>query len=183
MYQPSAERYRSMEYAPCGTSGLKLPRVSLGFWHNFGDAASPENMEAMCFTAFDCGITHFDLANNYGPAPGSAERNLGRILRDHFQGYRDELVISTKAGYGMWEGPYGDWGSRKYLLASLDQSLKRLGLEYVDIYYHHRMDPATPLEETMGALAQAVRSGKALYAGLSNYDGTTSWTARSSATA
>ena len=173
MYQPSAERYRSMEYAPCGTSGLKLPRVSLGFWHNFGDAASPENMEAMCFTAFDCGITHFDLANNYGPAPGSAERNLGRILRDHFQGYRDELVISTKAGYGMWEGPYGDWGSRKYLLASLDQSLKRLGLEYVDIYYHHRMDPATPLEETMGALAQAVRSGKALYAGLSNYDGET----------
>ena len=173
MYQPSAERYRFMEYAPCGTSGLKLPRVSLGFWHNFGDAASPENMEAMCFTAFDCGITHFDLANNYGPAPGSAERNLGRILRDHFQGYRDELVISTKAGYGMWEGPYGDWGSRKYLLASLDQSLKRLGLEYVDIYYHHRMDPATPLEETMGALAQAVRSGKALYAGLSNYDGET----------
>ena len=173
MYQPSAERYQSMEYAPCGTSGLKLPRVSLGFWHNFGDAASPENMKAMCFTAFDCGITHFDLANNYGPAPGSAERNLGWILRDHFQGYRDELVISTKAGYGMWEGPYGDWGSRKYLLASLDQSLKRLGLEYVDIYYHHRMDPATPLEETMGALAQAVRSGKALYAGLSNYDGET----------
>lgn len=173
MYQPSAERYQSMEYAPCGTSGLKLPRVSLGFWHNFGDAASPENMKAMCFTAFDCGITHFDLANNYGPAPGSAERNLGWILRDHFQGYRDELVISTKAGYGMWEGPYGDWGSRKYLLASLDQSLKRLGLEYVDIFYHHRMDPDTPLEETMGALAQAVRSGKALYVGLSNYDGST----------
>ncbi len=173
MYQPSAERYRSMDYAPCGTSGLKLPRVSLGFWHNFGDAASPENMEAMCFTAFDCGITHFDLANNYGPAPGSAERNLGRILRDCFQGYRDELIISTKAGYDMWEGPYGDWGSRKYLLASLDQSLKRLDLEYVDIFYHHRMDPATPLEETMGALAQAVRSGKALYVGLSNYDGAT----------
>ena len=162
-----------MDYAPCGTSGLKLPRVSLGFWHNFGDAASPENMEAMCFTAFDCGITHFDLANNYGPAPGSAERNLGRILRDCFQGYRDELIISTKAGYDMWEGPYGDWGSRKYLLASLDQSLKRLDLEYVDIFYHHRMDPATPLEETMGALAQAVRSGKALYVGLSNYDGAT----------
>ena len=173
MYQPAAERYQSMTYAPCGNSGLKLPRVSLGFWHNFGDTASPDNMKALCFTAFDCGITHFDLANNYGPAPGSAERNLGRILREDFQGYRDELVISTKAGYLMWEGPYGDWGSRKYLLASLDQSLKRMGLEYVDIFYHHRMDPATPLEETMGALAQAIRSGKALYAGLSNYDGET----------
>ncbi len=173
MYQPAAERYQSMTYAPCGNSGLKLPRVSLGFWHNFGDTASPDNMKALCFTAFDSGITHFDLANNYGPAPGSAERNLGRILREDFQGYRDELVISTKAGYLMWEGPYGDWGSRKYLLASLDQSLKRMGLEYVDIFYHHRMDPATPLEETMGALAQAVRSGKALYAGLSNYDGET----------
>ncbi len=173
MYTPSNERYHTMPYAPCGNSGLKLPRVSLGFWHNFGDTASPDNMKALCFTAFDCGITHFDLANNYGPAPGSAEKNLGRILREDFQGYRDELVISTKAGYWMWEGPYGDWGSRKYLLASLDQSLKRLGLEYVDIFYHHRMDPATPLEETMGALAQAVRSGKALYAGLSNYDGET----------
>ena len=173
MYQPAAERYQSMTYAPSGNSGLKLPRVSLGFWHNFGDTASPDNMKALCFTAFDCGITHFDLANNYGPAPGSAERNLGRILREDFQGYRDELVISTKAGYLMWEGPYGDWGSRKYLLASLDQSLKRMGLEYVDIFYHHRMDPATPLEETMGALAQAVRSGKTLYAGLSNYDGET----------
>ncbi len=173
MYQPAAERYQSMTYAPCGNSGLKLSRVSLGFWHNFGDTASPDNMKALCFTAFDCGITHFDLANNYGPAPGSAERNLGRILREDFQGYRDELVISTKAGYLMWEGPYGDWGSRKYLLASLDQSLKRMGLEYVDIFYHHRMDPATPLEETMGALAQAIRSGKALYAGLSNYDGET----------
>jgi L-glyceraldehyde 3-phosphate reductase len=173
MYSFSAERYQNMSYAACGRSGLKLPRVSLGFWHNFGDTASMENMKAMCFTAFDSGITHFDLANNYGPAPGSAESNVGRILRDHFQGYRDELIISTKAGYLMWDGPYGDWGSRKYLLASLDQSLKRLGLEYVDIFYHHRMDPATPLEETMGALAQAVRSGKALYAGLSNYDGTT----------
>ena len=173
MYTPNPERYRSMDYAPCGNSGLKLPRVSLGFWHNFGDAASPENMKALCFTAFDCGITHFDLANNYGPATGSAERNLGMILGESFQEHRDELIISTKAGYEMWDGPYGDWGSRKYLLASLDQSLKRLGLEYVDIFYHHRMDPATPLEETMGALAQAVRAGKALYAGLSNYDGAT----------
>lgn len=173
MYTPSTKRYQSMAYAPCGNSGLKLPRVSLGFWHNFGDNASPENMKALCFTAFDCGITHFDLANNYGPEPGSAERNLGCILRDHFRSYRDELIISTKAGYLMWDGPYGDWGSRKYLLASLDQSLKRMGLDYVDIFYHHRMDPATPLEETMGALAQAVRSGKALYAGLSNYDGAT----------
>ena len=173
MYSFSAERYQSMSYASCGRSGLKLPRVSLGFWHNFGDTAPMENMKAMCFTAFDNGITHFDLANNYGPAPGSAESNLGRILRDHFQGYRDELIISTKAGYLMWDGPYGDWGSRKYLLASLDQSLKRMGLDYVDIFYHHRMDPNTPLEETMGALAQAVRSGKALYVGLSNYDGET----------
>ena len=160
-----------MRYAPCGRSGLKLPLVSLGFWHNFGDTSPMENMKALCFTAFDCGITHFDLANNYGPEAGSAEKNLGRILREHFRGYRDELIISTKAGYYMWEGPYGDWGSRKYLLASLDQSLERLGLPYVDIFYHHRMDPSTPLEETMGALAQAVRSGKALYVGLSNYDG------------
>ena len=173
MYQPSEKRYDTMKYIPCGKSGLKLPQVSLGLWHNFGDTANMENMKALCRTAFDNGITHFDLANNYGPEPGSAEKNFGRILREDFAGYRDELIISTKAGYDMWEGPYGNWGSRKYLIASLDQSLKRLGLEYVDIYYHHRMDPATPLEETMGALAQAVRSGKALYAGLSNYDGET----------
>ena len=173
MYQPSKERYQSMTYVPSGNSGLKLPMVSLGFWHNFGDTASLANMKAMCCTAFDAGITHFDLANNYGPEAGSAEANVGRILREDFHAYRDELVISTKAGYYMWEGPYGDWGSRKYLLASLDQSLNRLGLDYVDIFYHHRMDPATPLEETMGALAQAVRSGKALYVGLSNYDGPT----------
>ena len=173
MYQPSKERYQSMTYVPSGNSGLKLPMVSLGFWHNFGDTASLANMKAMCCTAFDAGITHFDLANNYGPEAGSAETNVGRILREEFHAYRDELVISTKAGYYMWEGPYGDWGSRKYLIASLDQSLKRLDLDYVDVFYHHRMDPATPLEETMGALAQAVRSGKALYVGLSNYDGET----------
>ena len=173
MYYPSSSRYESMTYCRCGNSGLLLPAVSLGFWHNFGDTASYENMRQLCFTAFDNGITHFDLANNYGPEPGSAEKNLGLILKENFSSYRDELVISTKAGYGMWEGPYGDWGSRKYLLASLDQSLKRMGLEYVDIFYHHRMDPETPLEETMGALAQAVTSGKALYAGLSNYDGPT----------
>ncbi len=173
MYQPSKERYQSMTYVPSGNSGLKLPMVSLGFWHNFGDTASLANMKAMCCAAFDAGITHFDLANNYGPEAGSAEANVGRILREDFHAYRDELVISTKAGYYMWEGPYGDWGSRKYLLASLDQSLKRLDLDYVDVFYHHRMDPATPLEETMGALAQAVRSGKALYVGLSNYDGET----------
>lgn len=161
---------------PCPTfaaaiSGLKLPSVSLGFWHNFGDTGSFQTMERICFTAFDNGITHFDLANNYGPEPGSAEKNLGRILRENFTAYRDELVISTKAGYLMWEGPYGEWGSRKHMLSSLDQSLKRLGLEYVDIFYHHRMDPGTPLFETMLALEQAVRSGKAIYAGLSNYDG------------
>ena len=173
MYQPSKERYQSMTYVPSGNSGLKLPMVSLGFWHNFGDTASLANMKAMCCATFDAGITHFDLANNYGPEAGSAEANVGRILREDFHAYRDELVISTKAGYYMWEGPYGDWGSRKYLLASLDQSLNRLGLDYVDIFYHHRMDPATPLEETMGALAHAVRSGKALYVGLSNYDGPT----------
>ena len=173
MYQPSKDRYQSMTYVPCGNSGLKLPVVSLGFWHNFGDTASLANMKAMCCTAFDAGITHFDLANNYGPEAGSAETNVGRILREEFHAYRDELVISTKAGYYMWEGPYGDWGSRKYLISSLDQSLKRLDLDYVDVFYHHRMDPATPLEETMGALAQAVRSGKALYVGLSNYDGET----------
>lgn len=171
MYQVSMERYYSMKYFPCGKSGLKLPAVSLGLWHNFGDTASYENMKAMCFTAFDNGITHFDLANNYGPKAGSAEKNWGRILKENFSGYRDELIISTKAGYDMWEGPYGNWGSRKYLLASLDQSLKRMGLDYVDIFYHHRMDPDTPLEETMGALSQAVISGKALYVGLSNYNG------------
>ena len=162
-----------MDYYRCGDSGLKLPAVSLGLWHNFGDTGVYENMEHMCFTAFDHGITHFDLANNYGPKPGSAEEHFGQILKEHFLPYRDEMIISTKAGYVMWDGPYGNWGSRKYLLASLDQSLKRLGLDYVDIFYHHRMDPDTPLEETMGALAQAVQSGKALYVGLSNYDGPT----------
>lgn len=171
MYQASENRYDSMPYCRCGESGLKLPAVSLGMWHNFGDTSSYENMKQLCFTAFDNGITHFDLANNYGPEPGSAEQNLGRILKENFAAYRDELIISTKAGYVMWPGPYGNWGSRKYLLASLDQSLKRLGLDYVDIYYHHRPDPETPLEETMEALAAAVRSGKALYIGLSKYDG------------
>ena len=171
MYQASAERYQSMKYFSCGNSGLKLPSVSFGLWHNFGDTSNYENMKALCFTAFDNGITHFDLANNYGPKYGSAETNFGKILKEELGGYRDELLISTKAGYDMWEGPYGNWGSRKYLLASLDQSLKRMGLEYVDIFYHHRMDPDTPLEETMGALAQAVNSGKALYVGLSNYNG------------
>lgn len=173
MYKANEQRYDSMKYGRCGTAGLKLPLVSLGFWHNFGDAANYDNMRAMCFTAFDSGITHFDLANNYGPAPGSAESNLGLILKRELSAYRDELIISTKAGYGMWPGPYGDGGSRKYLLASLDASLKRLGLDYVDIFYHHRMDNETPLEESMGALAAAVRSGKALYAGISNYDGET----------
>ena len=173
MYQAADTRYETMQYNSCGASGLKLPAVSLGLWHNFGDTGNYDNMKAMCRTAFDHGITHFDLANNYGPAPGSAERNFGQILRDDLHPYRDELIISTKAGYDMWEGPYGNWGSRKYLIASLDQSLKRLGLEYVDIFYHHRMDPETPLEETMGALASIVKSGKALYVGLSNYDGTT----------
>lgn len=173
MYQASDKRYSSMQYNRCGKSGLMLPAVSLGLWHNFGDTASYENIKQLCFTAFDNGITHFDLANNYGPAPGSAEKNFGSILKDGLGAYRDELLISTKAGYEMWDGPYGNWGSRKYLLASLDQSLRRMGLDYVDIFYHHRMDPDTPLEETMGALAQAVKSGKALYAGLSNYDGAT----------
>ena len=171
MYKPNSERYLTMTYNRCGKSGLKLPAVSMGLWHNFGDTADYENMKALVFTAFDNGITHFDLANNYGPAPGSAERNFGKILKEELLPYRDELIISTKAGYDMWEGPYGNWGSRKYLLASLDQSLKRLGLDYVDIFYHHRPDPDTPLEETMGALTRAVRSGKALYAGLSNYNG------------
>ena len=164
MYKPNSERYLTMTYNRCGKSGLKLPAVSLGLWHNFGDTADYENMKALVFT-------DFDLANNYGPAPGSAERNFGKILKEELSPYRDELIISTKAGYDMWEGPYGNWGSRKYLLASLDQSLKRLGLDYVDIFYHHRPDPDTPLEETMGALTRAVRSGKALYAGLSNYNG------------
>ena len=173
MYTASSARYSTLPYHRCGQSGLLLPAVSLGLWHNFGDTAHFETMKQLCFTAFDHGITHFDLANNYGPAPGSAEKNLGRILKENFRPYRDELIISTKAGYEMWDGPYGNWGSRKYLLASLDQSLERLGLDYVDIFYHHRMDPNTPLEETMGALAQAVRSGKALYVGLSNYDGPT----------
>ena len=173
MYLASEKRYEKMKYNRCGNSGLMLPMVSLGLWHNFGDTGVYANMEQMCFTAFDNGITHFDLANNYGPKAGSAETSFGHILKEHFAPYRDEMIISTKAGYDMWEGPYGNWGSRKYLLASLDQSLKRMGLEYVDIFYHHRMDPDTPLEETMGALAQAVSSGKALYAGLSNYDGET----------
>lgn len=173
MYNASEKRYENMAYNRCGNSGLKLPAVSLGLWHNFGDTSSYETMKQICFTAFDNGITHFDLANNYGPEPGSAEKNFGRILKEDLGQYRDELIISTKAGYDMWPGPYGNWGSRKYLLASLDQSLERMGLEYVDIFYHHRMDLETPLEETMGALAQAVTSGKALYVGLSNYDGET----------
>ena len=173
MYTPAKERYSIMEYNRCGRSGLLLPKISLGLWHNFGDASDYENMRQLCFTAFDNGITQFDLANNYGPAYGSAEKNFGRILKEDLMSYRDELIITTKAGYDMWEGPYGNWGSRKYLLASLDQSLKRMGLDYVDIFYHHRMDPETPLEETMGALATAVCQGKALYVGLSNYDGET----------
>ena len=164
-----SSRYDSMTYARVGESGLKLPRVSLGLWHNFGAIDRHESAVQMLTGAFDLGITHFDLANNYGPPPGSAEETLGRVLRDELSGYRDELVVSTKAGWGMWPGPYGDFGSRKYLIASLDQSLKRLGLEYVDIFYHHRPDPETPLEETMGALDQIVRSGKALYVGISSY--------------
>lgn len=173
MYIPSKDRYRNMQYNRCGRSGLLLPRLSIGLWHNFGSITPFEVQQQLLRTAFDQGITHFDLANNYGPNPGSAERNLGRILREELGSYRDELVISTKAGYEMWDGPYGNWGSRKHVLASLDQSLQRMGLPYVDIFYHHRMDPNTPLEETMSALAQAVASGKALYAGLSNYDGET----------
>lgn len=173
MYTPAKERYNIMEYNRCGRSGLLLPKISLGLWHNFGDASDYENMRQLCFTAFDNGITQFDLANNYGPAYVSAEKNFGRILKEDLMPYRDELIITTKAGFDMWEGPYGNWGSRKYLLASLDQSLKRMGLDYVDIFYHHRMDPETPLEETMGALATAVCQGKALYVGLSNYDGET----------
>lgn len=173
MYEANEKRYDTMRYNRCGKSGIKLPAVSLGLWHNFGDTGNYNNMVEMCKTAFDNGITHFDLANNYGPEAGSAERNFGKILKDVLAPYRDELIISTKAGYDMWPGPYGDFGSRKYLIASLDQSLKRMGLEYVDIFYHHRMDPETPLEETMGALSQIVHSGKALYVGLSNYDGET----------
>ncbi len=170
MYLADEKRYETMEYHRCGSSGLMLPAVSLGFWHNFGDSANMDNMKDMCFTAFDAGITHFDLANNYGPKPGAAEENLGRILSSDLKPYRDELVISTKAGYDMWQGPYGNWGSKKYLVASLDQSLKRMGLDYVDIYYHHRPDPKTPLEETALALDGIVKSGKALYVGISNYN-------------
>lgn len=173
MYKAADNRYETMKYRRSGASGLLLPEVSLGLWHNFGDRANYQNMKELCFTAFDNGITHFDLANNYGPEAGSAEKNFGRILKEDLHTYRDELIISTKAGYTMWAGPYGDFGSRKYLLASLDQSLKRLGLDYVDIFYHHRMDKDTPLEETMGALSSVVNSGKALYVGLSNYDGET----------
>jgi len=168
-YEASDKRYEAIPYRRCGASGLDLPAISLGLWHNFGDDRSYDNARAMARAAFDLGITHFDVANNYGPPPGSAEETLGRLLRDDFRPYRDELLISTKAGYTMWPGPYGDHGSRKYMLASLDQSLRRLGVDYVDIFYSHRPDPSTPLEETMGALAHAVRSGKALYVGLSNY--------------
>lgn len=170
MYKANKNRYDKMQYNRCGASGLLLPAVSLGLWHNFGSNASFDNMRNMCRTAFDNGITHFDLANNYGPVYGAAETNFGRILKKDFGAYRDELIISTKAGYDMWEGPYGNWGSKKYLVASLDQSLKRMGLEYVDIFYHHRPDPDTPIEETACALDGIVRSGKALYVGISNYD-------------
>lgn len=166
---PHPDRYQQMEYRRSGRSGIKLPAISLGLWHNFGDSTRVDNSRELLSHAFDLGITHFDLANNYGPPPGSAEENFGRILREDFRAHRDELIISTKAGYTMWQGPYGDWGSRKYLVASLDQSLKRMGLEYVDIFYHHRPDPETPLEETMRALDHVVRQGKALYAALSNY--------------
>ncbi len=171
MYTASETRYDTMPYNRTGNSGLKLPAVSLGLWHNFGNTGNFENMRQMCFTAFDNGITHFDIANNYGPPEGAAEINFGRILKEDLHAHRDEMIISTKSGYWMWPGPYGEWGSRKQLLSSLDQSLKRLGVDYVDIFYHHRPDPNTPLEETMGALATAVQSGKALYVGLSNYDG------------
>jgi len=169
-YQPSPGRYAAMPYRRCGRSGLKLPAVSLGLWHNFGDVDVLQNFRAILHRAFDSGVTHFDLANNYGPPPGSAETNFGRILKEDFRGYRDELVISTKAGYHMWEGPYGEWGSRKYLVSSLDQSLRRMKLDYVDIFYSHRPDPDTPLEETMAALDHVVRQGKALYVGISNYE-------------
>ncbi len=170
MYVASEKRYEEMKYNRCGSSGLLLPAVSLGLWHNFGSGGNFETMQAMCHAAFDSGITHFDLANNYGPEPGAAEENFGRILKKGLGRYRDELVISTKAGYDMWPGPYGNWGSKKYLVSSLDQSLKRMGLEYVDLFYHHRPDPDTPLEETVRALDGIVRSGKALYVGISNYN-------------
>ena len=166
---PHPDRYQQMEYRRSGRSGIRLPAISLGLWHNFGDSTRVDNSRELLRHAFDLGITHFDLANNYGPPPGSAEENFGRILREDFRAHRDELIISPKAGYTMWQGPYGDWGSRKYLIASLDQSLKRMGLEYVDIFYHHRPDPETPLEETMRALDHVVRQGKALYVALSNY--------------
>ncbi len=169
-YTPAADRYERMVYRRCGRSGLKLPAVSLGLWHNFGDDTPHQTKREICRTAFDHGITHFDLANNYGPEPGAAESAFGEILRTDFAGYRDELIISSKAGYDMWDGPYGNWGSRKYLIASCDQSLERMGLDYVDIFYSHRFDPETPLEETMGALDQIVRSGRALYAGISSYN-------------
>ncbi|ELY2764773.1 L-glyceraldehyde 3-phosphate reductase [Cronobacter malonaticus] len=169
VYQADPARYATMEYRRCGHSGLKLPAISLGLWHNFGDTTLVETSRQLLRRSFDLGITHFDLANNYGPPPGSAESHFGRILKEDFLPYRDELIISTKAGYTMWDGPYGDWGSRKYLISSLDQSLKRMGLEYVDIFYHHRPDPETPLEETMRALDHIVRQGKALYVGISNY--------------
>ena len=168
-YTPKSNRYETMQYQRCGRSGVLLPRISLGLWHNFGDVDQLQNIRALLHHAFDIGITHFDLANNYGPPAGSAEQNFGRVLREDMAAHRDEMIISTKAGYYMYPGPYGEWGSRKYLLASLDQSLRRMGLEYVDIFYHHRPDPNTPLEETMGALDHAVRQGKALYAGISNY--------------
>ena len=170
MYTPDERRYDNMKYNRCGASGLLLPAISLGLWHNFGSNGNFENMEEMCHTAFDKGITHFDLANNYGPVAGAAEENFGNILKQGLEVYRDELIISTKAGYDMWPGPYGNWGSKKYLVASLDQSLKRMGLDYVDIFYHHRPDPETPLEETARALDGIVRSGKALYIGISNYN-------------
>ena len=168
-YLPNKSRYQKMQYRRCGNSGIKLSAISLGLWHNFGHVDTLENGRAILKLAFDSGITHFDLANNYGPPPGSAEENFGKILKEDFAGYRDEMIISSKAGYLMWDGPYGEWGSKKYLVASLDQSLKRMGLEYVDIFYHHRPDPDTPLEETMQALDLIVRQGKALYAGISNY--------------
>lgn len=170
MYEANEKRYETMLYNRCGKSGLKLPAVSLGLWHNFGSNADFDNMQAMCYTAFDNGITHFDLANNYGPVYGAAEENFGRILKKGLGKYRDEIVVSTKAGYDMWPGPYGNWGSKKYLVASLDQSLKRMGLDYVDIFYHHRPDPETPLEETARALDGIVKSGKTLYVGISNYN-------------
>lgn len=170
MYKANKKRYDVMQYNRCGKSGLMLPAVSLGLWHNFGSNGNFDNMQEMCFTAFDHGITHFDLANNYGPVPGAAEENFGRILKKGFGKYRDEIIVSTKAGYDMWPGPYGNWGSKKYLVASLDQSLKRMDLEYVDLYYHHRPDPETPIEETARALDGIVKSGKALYVGVSNYN-------------